>query len=474
MIGLDLSYRKPCVIKSGYRFLVLCKSFFAISAHTEIAALSSGSREDFRTTQNKMGLSPFILVLVLSAFLQGASSQFSAQPKLLGTFPYRSAGFLSLSRNTSAPGVKYDLLLSSFSFRESDVSVVLDVGARLKNVSAIRPRSINKSMRWPNDIKVVPEQVLESKVPYVIIPDGFLVPGKERGSLTLQPLFGGATSIISGTKGDWFYHMVEWVDMNKDGTLDALTCKTQKPLLGSFKGNMVWYSNPKDHSISTPWTENVIAVGPDVLFTFVKTNVSGVERELIVTAEYFNLRVRIFWTESPKQDWSQQAMIKSRDIDTISKGDGRPFDVIVSDVNKDGSLDVVLSLNDASNGSVVIYEFPADFRTGTFKRHVVASGYVEETGAPNAGAPGSIQLMPTQDQSRKPSILVAGDDAGTVSILDPAKPTDPQDWHYTRTDVLHTEKSSTGTALIADVDGDRRPEIFASSYDEGLIYVYRV
>lgn len=410
----------------------------------------------------------------MGTILSGAASQFSVQPKLLGTFKFEHAGFLSLFRNTSAPGVKYNVLLSSFSFGSSDVAVVLDIGQKLKNVSSVKPFSINKSMKWPNFLTGVPEQVLNTKTPFIVIPDGFLVPGKERGSLTLQPLYGGTTSIISGTTGDWFYHMVEWVDMNKDGTLDALTCKTSKPLIGAFKGMMVWYSNPKDHSISKPWTENQLAVGPDVLFAFTKTNVSGTVREIIVTAEYFKPRVRIFWTESPKQDWSQASMIKSRDIDTISEDQGAPFDVVVADVNKDGNLDVVLTLNDPKNGTVVVYEFPQDFRTGTFKSHVIASGYVEETGGPKAGAPGYAELMPNKDESKKPTILVAGDDSGIVSLLEPVKPSDPQDWHYKRTDILHTEKSRTGMAQAADVDGDGRPEIFVSSYEEGQIYVYRV
>ena len=72
---------------------------------------------------------------------------------------------------------------------------------------------------------------------------------------------------------------------------------------------MVWYKNPKDHSLSHPWPENVIASGPDVLFAFTKVNVSGSLREVIVTAEYFHPRIRIFWTKSTEQDWSKTALV---------------------------------------------------------------------------------------------------------------------------------------------------------------------
>ncbi|RUS86576.1 hypothetical protein EGW08_005657 [Elysia chlorotica] len=422
-----------------------------------------------------MKSSPLVLIVLISAVLvqTGPVSGVSiTRATLLGTFYYEEAGFISLFQNTSTQ--KYNLLLSSFGIFKSDVAVVLDVGSQLKNVSAITPKSLNKEMKWPNFIEKVPDQVLETKTPYIIIPDGFLVPGKEHGSLTLQPLYGGASSVISGTSGSWFFHLVQWVDMDKDGTLDALTCKSTKPLFGSFKGAMVWYKNPKDHSLNSPWKETIIAQGPDVLFEFSRVNVSGTLREIIVTAEFFQPRVRIFWTNSAKQDWSQVAFIQSRDIDTITPEQGSPFDVIVSDVNKDGNPDIVLSLNAAKNGTVVIYEFPEDFRSGTFKRHLIASGYNEETGGPKAGAPGNVELLPQKDPSQKPSILVAGDDSGIVSILDPVKPTDSMDWNYKRTDILHTEKSTTGAARLADVDGDGRPEIFVSSYQDNQIYVYRV
>ncbi|KAK3787449.1 hypothetical protein RRG08_025715 [Elysia crispata] len=421
-----------------------------------------------------MKSSPLTHIVLLSAALAQVASLSYPRAELLGRFQFKNAGFVSFFRNTSTRGVRYDMLVSSFGFLESDVAVVLDVGAQLKNVSAIKPISINKKMKWPNFVSGIPEQVLESKVPFIVIPDGFLVPGKEHGSLTLQPLYGGASSVISGTTGSWFYHYVQWVDMDKDGTLDALTCKAQKPLIGAYKTQMVWYKNPKDHSLSHPWPENVIASGPDVLFAFTKVNVSGSLREVIVTAEYFHPRIRIFWTKSTEQDWSKTALIQSRDIDNLSPGQGAPFDVIISDVNRDGNLDALITLNDPKNGTVLVYEFPEDFRSGTFKRHVIASGYAEETGSPNAGAPGYIELLPEKDESKKPSILVAGDDSGIVSILDPVKPTNPRDWNYKRTDILHTEKSTVGSARVADVDGDGRPEIFVSSYNEGQFYVYRI
>ncbi|GFO16885.1 hypothetical protein PoB_004339000 [Plakobranchus ocellatus] len=424
----------------------------------------------------------FTALMMLSAvFVIAASLPYNAQPRLIGKFPFQTSAFCSLFPNTSSVSsgarggaVKYDLLLSAFGFFETNVGVVVDIGAQLKNISAIQPRSITKKMKWPNAISGVPKEVLNTETPYIAIPDGFLVPGKGEGSVTLEPLLGGQSYAISDGK-DWFYHRVQWVDMDKDGDLDIVTCKAQKPILESSKGQLVWYANPDDHSLTRPWTEHVLAAGPDVLFRMTNLSIAGEQKqkEIIVTAEYFNPRLRIFWSDSPKEDWSNPGMIKFRDIDKISAEEGAPFDVILADVNGDENLDIVLTLSSNKNGSVVVYEFPSDFRSGVFKRHVIASGYKPVEGGPNSGAPGLLSLLPAKERNQKPSIVVAGDDSGLVSLLEPIKPSST-DWTYKRTDILDVQKSRTGGICVGDVDGDGRQEIFASSYNEGLVYVYQV
>ena len=104
----------------------------------------------------KMKSSPLIFIVLLSAALAQVASLSSPRAELLGRFQFKNAGFVSFFRNTSTRGVRYDMLVSSFGFLESDVAVVLDVGAQLKNVSAIKPISINKKMKWPNFVSGIP------------------------------------------------------------------------------------------------------------------------------------------------------------------------------------------------------------------------------------------------------------------------------------------------------------------------------
>ena len=53
--------------------------------------------------------------------------------------------------------------------------------------------------------------------------------------------------------------------------------------------------------------------------------------------------------------------IQSREIDA-STGRGKFFFIELSDVNFDGKIDILCSINDVENGSVWVYEIPDDFR----------------------------------------------------------------------------------------------------------------
>ena len=41
---------------------------------------------------------------------------------------------------------------------------------------------------------------------------------------------------------------------------------------------------------------------------------------------------------------------------------GKPFDVLVTDINGDHKLDILVTTNSDHNGTVVVYEVPDDFR----------------------------------------------------------------------------------------------------------------
>ena len=68
----------------------------------------------------------------------------------------------------------------------------------------------------------------------LVIPDGFLVPFKTDGAVKLMDITNKTGPYIiseSDSSGDWFYHRVEWHDMDGDGDMDMVTCRAREPVI---------------------------------------------------------------------------------------------------------------------------------------------------------------------------------------------------------------------------------------------------
>ncbi|KAK7105821.1 uncharacterized protein [Littorina saxatilis] len=392
-------------------------------------------------------------------------------PTLIGQFNVAKPAFTALYPYSSGNGS--DLLISNFAanpFEGDAVFRVANVESYLPgNVFAITPDVMSHSVVWPNQISGVPESIFKKRL--VAVPGGFLVPLKTEGAVTLlDPSLSAPENavVLTDSTEKWFYHLVLWRDMDQDGDADVLTCRAQKPIIGSSKGELLWLENPGSTQKQTgPWKSHVIGEGPDIFFDEAKLVIppSSSPLDAIFIAQFFKPALRVFWVNNTG-NWSQTNQIFHRDIDTSI---GPVFDVKVCDVNLDGRNDLLVTTNDAKNGSVLVYEIPDDFRTGEYKRHLLASGFSSRSGQVGKGAPGAAQLFhpSTQGNTTRPSIVLSGDDGGQAFVFTPRSQV-KDDWNYTVTPFLDV---GSGTVGGISIGGDY---MFVPSYNQNKMYVYRL
>ena len=178
-----------------------------------------------------------------------------------------------------------------------------------------------RSIKWPNEVASIPRQQYplyetssisnEGRLEdALLVTDGFLVPGKDKGGLYVVRNPGNSVTerrvcltgvmnlqgdIING-ESDWFYHRAIWMDMTGDGRQSILAARAKLPLLQNSqddkgtlgKGQLVWLERPLPHSFdertgtpldvdgtvfdpfspaNTPWKLRVLDEGPDVMFS---------------------------------------------------------------------------------------------------------------------------------------------------------------------------------------------------------------
>ncbi|KAJ8298842.1 hypothetical protein KUTeg_022902 [Tegillarca granosa] len=371
----------------------------------------------------------FILTFSLLTFTNGYSLQ------KLGSFPISFPAFTNFYPNLKATTIldRYDLLISTFDgipFSTDSVQIVEGIGNFIHNVSSIKPKVLTNSVTWPNEISGVPEPVFNRRL--VAIPDGFLVPFKTDGSISIidisqEPPKGPYK--ISGSDG-WFYHRVIWKDMDNDGDFDILTCRAKEPIIGIGKDSeLLWFENK--NNLNSEWTSHVLDHGPDIYFRNIRLQTPDGVKDCILTAQFFTKKLAVYWTNAPNNSWTDTSQIKSRVIDDTI---GSVFEVQTEDLNSDGKVELLVT-NNGNNGSIFVYEIPNDFRT-------------------------------------KPSILLSGDDNGRAYLLVPTSASNT-DWSYNLTTFLDAGDGTVGELTYADVDNDGFNEVFVPSYSTNELFVFK-
>lgn len=324
---------------------------------------------------------------------------------------------------------------------------------------------------WPNEVARVPDGVFPFEA--IMLPQGFLSAGRA-GRLTAidlatktEYLIHQSTYLMFVPPGPGneprFYHRVVYIDMDDDGLEDLVTVRSgfmPGPITHPPTGELVWFRNPGDDlDPSVPWEETVLlgGFGPDIDLDAKDLDGDGIEE--IVATHFFtgDTTPGPFPTKGKISIYGPQAGMRWSSISDeyplraadISTDQGYPFGVKIVDLDanpkkKKGKRKYeILATNHQPDGCapfpptlpgrVYALEQPesGDLFGDAWTTHILLDDIRPQPSL--AGTQGLGRLAPghaltffpkrkyAKKKGKKPWIVVGGDEAGKVWVLEPVK-----------------------------------------------------
>jgi len=395
----------------------------------------------------------------------------------MGTFKTPDPAFVQIF--PTGEGEPDALWITSFSsLKPGRVRYIPDIASALLNgVATMKIEDVQGTFVWPNLISYIPPNTIPSAPEAIaIVPDGFLVPGKSTGGLYVltKSIQKGKTVIsknitLVAEKTGWFYHMVQWVDLDLDGLLDVVSARAKSnTFTGTFDGELVWLRQPSANALSGVWNETVLASGPDFIFTITDLNPQDSLLQLYA-AQFFSNKVVLYDLVRGASPYVQQSVI-------IAKLKA-PEDIHVIDLNLDGTLELLFNEHvGGAGGNVTSATIPEDYLSAeSYVLETLATGFpVTESGL-NQAAPGFLTpfYVNVKDELSgfiRPSILVAGDGSQSAYVMSPlSNPSNGTS--YSLTEVLHVD-GVIGIIAAGYLSSQQYTDFFVPDYDENIVYVY--
>ena len=309
---------------------------------------------------------------------------------------------------------------------------------------------------WPNYAQRVPDGVFPFEA--IVVPQGwFAIP--QLGRLTVVDVVTQQEYVIhQSTAGEpWFYHQVLFIDMDQDGWIDLVTARSSFKVMPAFNpptAELVWFQNPGlDAFLLQPnveWEEHVIVAGPDVALDAYDLDGDGVP-EIVATQFFAGLpqflgspwgspsRLTLYGTPTG-QTWANYT--EPLRVADILTDQGMVFGCEFVDLNKDGLVDILVTNHQTPSsaipGRVMALEQPPTGRIfeDPWTVHIlldnISPAPAPEDATVERMAPGSAtSFRPVMGESdSRPFVVVSGDEAAKVWILEPSSADGDSTWEY--------------------------------------------
>jgi len=317
----------------------------------------------------------------------------------------------------------------------------------------------NSPLLWPNVLSYTPAEYGEQ---YIVVPDGFLPPGKENGEMYFCTQAGQCNK-ITASPDKTFYHEVEWIDFDGDGLKDILTARCKKIGFFSirFEGEMLWLKNPGSSGFaSSVWQETSIVAGPDVIFKS-KPYKGG---HAVFTTEFFQtVALRVHFLDANGVQTS---------VKVIDDNMGKPFAVDIVDLDDDGVDELIATNHQGPNDEILpaIFAYEVEWNNlenGAYPRHALTYGPSEnKVDNVGVGAPGFAHgFYPRVGMTGPKWVFAAGDGSFDVWILK------PKAGRFQYDTIIIDINGTTGQILDHDFDGDGIMDLLIPDNDFWKLHV---
>jgi hypothetical protein len=414
--------------------------------------------------------------LLVHAILLSFIAYISAiSPTLVKKISVPHAAFLRLQPT----GDTFALQVSQFNpfdfFDYDPISVLPDIGSQLSKpeTNLFHLNTSISGFNWPNEIQYAPVELGFSEFGGIIVPSGFLVPLRTHGSLYYFPFldksqtqYGNPIDLMPDENHDWFYHRVQYADMDGDNDLEIVTCRGYKPVFGSHEQQVVVLTRD-----GGKWKPKIVATdGCDFFFRII----DRAGKKYILAADYFRKGLNLL--EAEHGNWLQDKVVKYPVDATMGAG----FGVELMTIN---NTEYALVTNhqgssDSPTGSVYLYKVPDEVTdVCSWKRYVLVSGIpVRQSGVQQA-SPGNAVFFYAKkgdEKTNKPMIGLSGDGSQHAYILEPVEPSLASESFKYKVSWNQTVDCTVGAVAFGDVNNDGNTEMFVAAYDNGFVYAYEL